>query len=126
MGVLRTERCGQDKTGLPTATRMERSVPKDGVGVRSGATVAAEDVAQLCLHDNACGVVSGMTVQLPPEPLQGADDGGHEILRSPSLRRYRLPAEGRNPVIEELKQIDIDSLSPMEALMKLKELKDKV
>jgi DNA mismatch repair protein MutS len=46
--------------------------------------------------------------------------------KMPAPQQLFLFAERPNPVIEELKQIDIDSLSPIEALMKLKELKDKL
>jgi DNA mismatch repair protein MutS len=45
--------------------------------------------------------------------------------KMPAPQQLLLFADRPNPVIEELKQIDIDSLSPIEALMKLKELKDK-
>ena len=45
--------------------------------------------------------------------------------KMPVAQQLLLFAEKPNPVVEELKQIDIDSLSPIEALMKLKELKDK-
>ena len=37
-----------------------------------------------------------------------------------------LAANQPIPVVEELKQMDIDSLPPIQALMKLKELKDKI
>jgi DNA mismatch repair protein MutS len=43
----------------------------------------------------------------------------------PAPQQLFLFADRPNPVIEELKQLDLDSLSPLEALMKLKELKDK-
>ncbi len=43
----------------------------------------------------------------------------------PAPQQLFLFAERPNPVLEELKQLDIDSLSPIEALMKLKELRDK-
>jgi len=45
--------------------------------------------------------------------------------KMPAPQQLLLFADKPNPVIEELKQMDIDSLSPIEALMKLKELKDK-
>ena len=45
--------------------------------------------------------------------------------KMPVPQQLLLFADRPNPVVEELKQIDIDSLSPIEALMKLKELKDK-
>ena len=43
----------------------------------------------------------------------------------PAPQQLLLFAEKPSPVLEELKQLDIDSLSPLQALMKLKELKDK-
>ena len=43
----------------------------------------------------------------------------------PAPQQLFLFADRPNPVIEELKQLDLDSLSPLEALMKLKELRDK-
>ncbi|NQT83683.1 DNA mismatch repair protein MutS [bacterium] len=45
--------------------------------------------------------------------------------KMPSPQQLLLFADKPNPVIEELKQIDIDSLTPIQALMRLKELKDK-
>jgi len=45
--------------------------------------------------------------------------------KMPAPQQLFLFAEKPSPVIEELKQIDVDSLSPLEALIKLKELKDK-
>ncbi len=48
-----------------------------------------------------------------------------EKRKMPAPQQLLLFAEKPNPVIEELKQIDVDSLSPIQALMKLKELKDK-
>ena len=43
----------------------------------------------------------------------------------PAPQQLLLFTDRPNPVIEELKQLDLDSLSPLEALMKLKDLKDK-
>ncbi len=45
--------------------------------------------------------------------------------KMPAPQQLFLFADKPNPVIEELKQLDPDSLSPLEALMKLKELRDK-
>ena len=41
-------------------------------------------------------------------------------------RQLFLFADKPHPVVEELKAIDIDTLNPLEALAKLKELKDKL
>ncbi len=45
--------------------------------------------------------------------------------KMPAPQQLLLFADKPHPIIEELKQIDVDSLSPIEALVKLKELKDK-
>ena len=59
----------------------------NGVGMRSGAIAAAENVLEVRFHHDARGVVLGETAQLPCEPLAGADDGRDEMRYSPLSRQ---------------------------------------
>jgi len=86
---------------LPVGAEEDRNVEVDddgkngsenGVGVRTRTVTSAEDVAEVGLNHNACGLIPGKTLKLLLEPFPGTDDGGNEVLEGLALHRHRVLA----------------------------------
>ena len=73
--------------------------------------------------------IPGAVLAAAQRKLQELEDGSRDTAAPPAgaIRQEDLfPAETSHPVVEQLEALDIDALSPREALQKLYELKDKL
>ncbi len=80
--------------------------------------------------DRSYGIHVGQLAGLPPAVLQRAQEILAELEASsgtaaPSAKRPSLVAASTSPLLEELKKLDVEGLSPIEALNKLFEWKKK-